>query len=238
MSTTTSKEWTNDCSSAVNLLPCGVGHDGDTGQTANLWNPTKPSDGNQTAYFRGRKLAGKCLRLPEQYIGAVAQINNDNQRLTDGLEMSESKDQPDMEPPPAGQNLHITSTFDEICIWTHGSTSNGPDQYAKGVEEWLYTAERLRNSITIRDVCRTPTYVDPPTANINKSDMASQMTLADKPVKTGKTYPQIEATPARNMEYLTSIMIRGRLSAIDEMNKTLRTIISSEAVRGDKPGPG
>ncbi|KAG5928885.1 hypothetical protein E4U42_007752 [Claviceps africana] len=136
MSISNGKKLTKDCSSAVNLLPCGVGHDGYTGQTANLWNPTKPPDGNLTAYFRGRKLTGKCLRLPEQYKGAVAQIKNDDQRLTDGLDMSESKDQPDMEPLPAGQDLHITSTFDEICIWTHGSTSHGPDQLMPTEPKW------------------------------------------------------------------------------------------------------
>ncbi|KAG5984081.1 hypothetical protein E4U55_006113 [Claviceps digitariae] len=96
---------------------------------------TQPS--HPIAYFRGRKLTGKCLRLPEKYKGAVAQIKNDDQRQQDSLEMSETRDQADMEPLPAGQDLHMTSTFDEICIWTHGSISDSPDQYTKGVEEWL-----------------------------------------------------------------------------------------------------
>ncbi|KAG6018289.1 hypothetical protein E4U43_005706 [Claviceps pusilla] len=100
------------------------------------------SDGNKTAYFRGRKLTAKCLRLPKEYKGAVVQIKNEDQQQKDSLDMSGTKDQADMEPQPAGQDLHITSTFDEICIWTHGSISDSPDQYTKGVKEWLCTAER------------------------------------------------------------------------------------------------
>ncbi|KAG6005896.1 hypothetical protein E4U21_007530 [Claviceps maximensis] len=131
-----------------------------------------------TAYFRGRKLTGKCLRLPENYKGAVVQINNASQRQEDSLETSEPKDQAELKPLPAGQDIHVTSTFDEICIWTHAATSDSPDQYTKGVEEWLCTAERDIN-------------LGGRTGSTIKSDMAPHMTITDKLVATGKT-PELD----------------------------------------------
>lgn len=58
---------------AVNVLPCRIQHNGPVNATTRHWTPDVGSDGNQntvaTAYFRGRKLTGKVLDLPEGYRG-------------------------------------------------------------------------------------------------------------------------------------------------------------------------
>ncbi|KAG6106800.1 hypothetical protein E4U13_007224 [Claviceps humidiphila] len=138
-----SGEKTSNRPSVVNLLPCGIHHDGYTGDTANLWNPTTLLNEDQTAYFRGRKLIGKFARLPERYEGAVVRIENEGERRKkNSSEISSVKNDPDAEL-PAGESIHITSTFNEICTWTQGSISSDFDQYAKCVDEWFSIAERV-----------------------------------------------------------------------------------------------
>lgn len=58
---------------AVNVLPCRIQHNGPVHASTRHWTPEITSDGNQnstaTAYFRGRKLNGRVLDLPEGYRG-------------------------------------------------------------------------------------------------------------------------------------------------------------------------
>ncbi|KAG6125546.1 hypothetical protein E4U38_007556 [Claviceps purpurea] len=101
------------------------------------------TDEDQTAYFRGRKLIGKCARLPEKYEGAIVRIENEGERRKkNSSEISSVKNDPDAEL-PAGESIHITSTFNEICTWTQGSISSDFDQYAKCVDEWFSIADRV-----------------------------------------------------------------------------------------------
>ncbi|GAB0133406.1 hypothetical protein EsDP_00001817 [Epichloe bromicola] len=152
-----------DCESTVNLLPCCIHHDGHIDQTLGFWIPTKPTDENQTTYFRGRKMTGKCIRLPKNYTGIVVQTENDDgqrddgqrddEQRDDGLEVRNVQDKNDEKGIQTGQNLHVTSTFDDILIWAHGSSSsNSSGQYEKNVEEWLYsfTLNRTRFQHTRR----------------------------------------------------------------------------------------
>lgn len=135
-----------DCESTVNLLPCCIHHDGHIDQTLGFWIPTKPTDENQTTYFRGRKMIGKCIRLPKNYTGIVVQPENDDGQRDDGLEVRNIQDKSDEKGIQTGQTLHVTSTFENILIWAHGSSSsNSSGQYEKNVEEWLCTAEKIHS---------------------------------------------------------------------------------------------
>lgn len=59
--------------SAVNVLPCRIQHNGAVHASTRHWTPEITSDGNHnstaTAYFRGRKLNGRVLNLPDGYRG-------------------------------------------------------------------------------------------------------------------------------------------------------------------------
>lgn len=73
-----------DDACTVNILPCRVHHNGPAKVTKRYWDPvaekgTKSKlplgslltciDGSKVAYFRGRKLKGTSVRIPEGYKG-------------------------------------------------------------------------------------------------------------------------------------------------------------------------
>ncbi|KAI0200223.1 ribonuclease H2, subunit C [Astrocystis sublimbata] len=151
-------------SAAVNLLPCRVHHDGDVNPSGAFWNPsksegepfalpnarwdslTKPPglDTSHTAYFRGRKLQGKAVKLPDGYYGAV-------------LEKTDAK--PEARPETTDEDIEVMedpedqldvgamkgkAAFDELMIWGHESTSDSTaDPYVRGMEEWIAFAEEV-----------------------------------------------------------------------------------------------
>jgi hypothetical protein len=64
------KSETNTTNCAVNVLPCRIQHNGPVNASTRLWTPQESSDGkSHTAYFRGRKLKGRVVELPDGYIG-------------------------------------------------------------------------------------------------------------------------------------------------------------------------
>lgn len=52
-----------------NILPCRIHHDGLVESVDRYWAPVHEKDNTQTAYFRGRKLRGRRVVLPEGYQG-------------------------------------------------------------------------------------------------------------------------------------------------------------------------
>jgi hypothetical protein len=64
------KSETNTTNCAVNVLPCRIQHNGPVNANTRHWTPQESSDGkSNTAYFRGRKLKGRVVELPDGYIG-------------------------------------------------------------------------------------------------------------------------------------------------------------------------
>lgn len=53
-----------------NILPCHIRHNGPIKVTRRHWDPTVEGDGTCTAYFRGRKLRGRRIGMPDGYRGA------------------------------------------------------------------------------------------------------------------------------------------------------------------------
>ncbi|KAJ4294744.1 hypothetical protein N0V88_004978 [Collariella sp. IMI 366227] len=87
----------------------------------------------RTSYFRGRKLHGKTVKLPDGYRGIVA--------VTSGPEETEVVD-PEAE--TAQGSLQTQAEFDELIVWGHEATVDSfADPYSKGVEEWIALAEKI-----------------------------------------------------------------------------------------------
>jgi hypothetical protein len=64
------KSENNTPSCAVNVLPCRIQHNGPVNASTRHWTPQASSDGkSNTAYFRGRKLNGTVVSLPDGYTG-------------------------------------------------------------------------------------------------------------------------------------------------------------------------
>ncbi|KAK4185926.1 ribonuclease H2, subunit C [Podospora australis] len=123
-----------------NLLPCLIHHDGSIG-TPNpaFWDP-KPSSSTsgeteqQTeSYFRGRKLLGKTLPLPEGYRGVVATPSSPPETDEEVIDLEAEKN----------GTLQIQAEFDQVVVWAHENLStvnNSDDAYVRAVEEWVGVA--------------------------------------------------------------------------------------------------
>ncbi|KAK1751973.1 ribonuclease H2 subunit C [Echria macrotheca] len=143
------------------LLPCHIHHDGSVEPAAEqFWAPTTSSssssssaDNNnntdkKTAYFRGRKLQSRTLRLPPDYRGIVAVPPP---KQTDAEEEDVGVDTVDLtnESPSGARSgdMRVLAEFGEVVVWNHegdGADKEGEgDPYVRGVEEWLGIAEQI-----------------------------------------------------------------------------------------------
>ncbi|KAK3996176.1 ribonuclease H2, subunit C [Cladorrhinum sp. PSN332] len=128
-----------------NLLPCSIKHSGPIGPVpTSFWNPRQSSSsssslsetGNkQTSYFRGRKLNGKSVPLPEGYKGVVASTREQKE------EGGGDDDVIDLEKEESG-SLEVQGEFEELVIWglEGGETVGDDNVYVRGVEEWVGVA--------------------------------------------------------------------------------------------------
>lgn len=130
---------------AVHLLPCTIHHDGPIDQAQSYWKPTESDDGKKTAFFRGKKLHGKSLKVPEGYKGIVVGARPEE-------ELAEcTADEPmaidcDAEEKAATTILDAKAEFEEMVIWGHETTADASsDPYVRGVEEWVALAEQVHH---------------------------------------------------------------------------------------------
>jgi hypothetical protein len=97
-------------------------------------------DGSKIAYFRGRKLQGKSIKLPEQCRGVVVE------RKTDEIPPAETVDhieEGDDVPERVG-SMQIAAEFDELVVWGHESLADATgDPYIRSMEEWLQVADQV-----------------------------------------------------------------------------------------------
>ncbi|KAJ5138950.1 Ribonuclease H2 subunit C [Penicillium bovifimosum] len=125
-----------------NIIPCRVHHDGPVESVERYWTPVADKDNTQTAYFRGRKLRGRRVALPDGYRGVVA-------TPTDRVLPSQQADRDaveDAEPEEPVKVLETHGTFDEIVVWGHEALPAADDMFVKGVEEWLQFADAMHTT--------------------------------------------------------------------------------------------
>lgn len=144
-----------------NLLPCRIHHDGPIGAADAYWTPSqepgtssKPcnfknyiltiiSDGKRIAYFRGRKLHGKALTVPEGYRGVVVEKTDPPKPQASRPDEPEVIDVDTEDEVPLGA-LETKAVFDEMMIWGHESMADAAsDPCVRGVEEWIKVAEQV-----------------------------------------------------------------------------------------------
>ncbi|KAK1827647.1 ribonuclease H2 non-catalytic subunit-domain-containing protein [Podospora conica] len=129
-----------------NLLPCRVQHNGSVEPIQSFWEPKKQPDGSSTSYFRGRKLHGTTLPLPQGYRGVVAAPVAPPAKDEDSVE----EEVIDLEDPnrgkPAQGSLDVQAEFDEVVVWGHEVAVDGQgDPYVRGMEEWVGLAEDIHS---------------------------------------------------------------------------------------------
>ena len=151
-----------------NILPCRINHSGPISITSTHWNPTTTTSTSTTststkqptptAYFRGRKLLGRRLRVPEHYTGYLLQktdnlipqkatskphgyIASDELNGVDGMladdELGETK----------VKAMECVAGFDDVIVWGHDQVPGEDDEYGRGMEEWMAFAEAVSTSL-------------------------------------------------------------------------------------------
>ncbi|KAM3424037.1 hypothetical protein BST61_g11412 [Cercospora zeina] len=161
-----------------NILPCQIHHSGPIPIAQRHWNPqttttttttTSPTQNasptTQTTHFRGRKLLGKTIPLPETHTGIVAQKTTrqlpqpTRPRTNASSHDAEDEEEEEEEQhclPPEIFILEPHAEFHSITIWSHEKVpSNEEDCYLKGVEEWIGFAESIHAYDSARPTAET-----------------------------------------------------------------------------------
>ncbi|KAL9023392.1 MAG: hypothetical protein Q9180_008254, partial [Flavoplaca navasiana] len=115
------------------------------------WAPEHDKDGNLEAYFRGRKLKGRKVTLPNGYKGSVvkegAKEDDSLKRNTDRLRRKqleeEEMDGDEKDEEEEVKVLEEVANFKEFAVWGHETVPEGDDAFVKGVEEWIAFAAAM-----------------------------------------------------------------------------------------------
>jgi ribonuclease H2 subunit C len=140
-----------------NILPCAIKHNGPVNASPRYWDPQEDDSENKasTVYFRGRKLRGRRVDVPEGYTGVVLQKTDTLSTSTKGngaamadrlRRMEEGEDEDEdmvMDEPVEVKVLEQKGRFDEIRVWGHDAVPEADDVFVKGVQEWIGFAEAV-----------------------------------------------------------------------------------------------
>jgi ribonuclease H2 subunit C len=104
-----------------------------------IYNSKYHLDSKTIAYFRGRKLNGKQLKIPKGYRGIVI-------LSTDRILPKETpaEDDEDAEEVPEVKVMEEQSEFEDIMVWGHEVLPDDTtDPYMRGVQEWIAFADQV-----------------------------------------------------------------------------------------------
>jgi ribonuclease H2 subunit C len=95
------------------------------------------------SYFRGRKLHGKTVKIPEGYKGII--LSSTDQKLPIEPQTSEEGEELDeIEQPEDIEIMEAQAEFDEVMVWGHEALPDeSTDAYVRGMEEWIAFAEQV-----------------------------------------------------------------------------------------------
>ncbi|RLL99268.1 3'-5' exonuclease [Aspergillus turcosus] len=121
-----------------------IHHDGSVETLERYWNPVpdQKDESLQTAYFRGRRLRGRRVAIPEGYQGIVVKPTErvlPSKRRDTGHEAENIQ----IEQEEPIKVLEKQATFGDFMVWGHEEVPAADDAFVKGVEEWLKMAEAL-----------------------------------------------------------------------------------------------
>ena len=105
------------------------------------------TDGKPEAYFRGRKLRGREIGVPQGYRGVVVEeagkekdvFQNPDKGDMEGGEGEEEEEEEEEEVTV----LNEVGSFSEVVVWNHESMADGDDAFVKGMSEWIGFAKAV-----------------------------------------------------------------------------------------------
>ncbi|KAL6233663.1 hypothetical protein BDW75DRAFT_184121 [Aspergillus navahoensis] len=120
-----------------NILPCRIHHDGPVESLSRYWTPTTDEKDLQTAYFRGRRLRGRRVQIPEGYEGVV--VTHTDREIPTATDRETVNEESENDEPV--KVLEKQATFGDYMVWGHEVIPAADDSFVKGVEEWVRFAE-------------------------------------------------------------------------------------------------
>jgi ribonuclease H2 subunit C len=101
------------------------------------------ADSSKLAYFRGRKLQGKAVPLPDNYRGVVMERAADE--LKKEVQTPNDLEDDELVALENVGTMQRTAEFDEMMIWSHEAiATSASDPYVRSIEEWLQTADKVK----------------------------------------------------------------------------------------------
>ncbi|KAJ2807331.1 hypothetical protein H4R20_001324 [Coemansia guatemalensis] len=124
---------------SLHLLPCSVDYDG-SAKTNSYFVPVRKADDTYEANFRGRRLCGRRVVLPETFsghvLGSVAASQSVERNNAFEEQFSELQCAEDLE-------LHTIEGFGEIVVWDHDRVPLASDDEFIGSLAWLDVATSI-----------------------------------------------------------------------------------------------
>ena len=103
------------------------------------------TDGKLETYFRGRKLRGQEIGVPQDYRGVVVQEARNEKAAFERIEKAdvENEEGYEMEEQEEITIWREVGSFDNLLLWNHESMIDGNDAFVKGLSEWIGFAEAV-----------------------------------------------------------------------------------------------
>jgi len=133
----------------IHLLPCHVKHTGSANATKHWIMNAGEVDGTKVAHFRGRKLVGKGVSLPEGYSGHVLTVTDEVP--TGAIEKSKrNRSVVEEEDGEEGKGevkiFKGLANFSDVVVWGHDiAPEEGREYVVKGMDEWIGLASKIHN---------------------------------------------------------------------------------------------
>ncbi|KAF2772779.1 ribonuclease H1 small subunit [Teratosphaeria nubilosa] len=141
-----------------NLLPCTIKHNGPIHTSKRHWCPSTDADTDKTStsYFRGRKLRGRTVKLPEGYTGVVLQrteklLESKRKAALPVPEIEQEDEEDEFAMREDGKEeeevklMEQMGTFDEAVVWGHENVPEDEDEYVKGIDEWIAFSQAMHD---------------------------------------------------------------------------------------------
>ncbi|KAG0123826.1 ribonuclease H2, subunit C [Tuber indicum] len=130
----------------IHLLPCHVKHTGSANATKHWIVNAGEVDGTKVAHFRGRKLVGKPVSLPEGYSGHILAVTDEAPK---GAIEKSKRNRPMEEEGEEKREVKVfkgLANFDDVVVWGHDiAPEEGGEYVVKGMNEWVGLASKIHS---------------------------------------------------------------------------------------------
>ncbi|RAL58691.1 hypothetical protein DID88_002997 [Monilinia fructigena] len=136
---------------APNLMPCRINHTAPIKFDKRYWGPrvTRNDRGKEelVAYFRGRRLIGRKVKVPVGWRGVVLRVGEEimpgassaERRRGEDADMDADEDEDEMEEKEVETKItDEEGAFDDLTVWGHECLVDASaDMFVRGIEEWM-----------------------------------------------------------------------------------------------------